>query len=137
MGAPRSSRLGQHGTWMRRYFRSAKRRPPLWNIRPWIIEYLPAFRREFFEWSPAQHARRKSILERGLARIARRHVRLIRDAIARYGEGSAYMTGGNREHWPRALKDRILRLAQAETYYTQAARMHARLARSRRRAANN
>jgi hypothetical protein len=114
------------------YRSRAWRRPPLWNITPSIVAWLPAFRRTFADWSPAQHARRVAVLRRLIARLGRQLRRAVDEGIARFGDG-VLLSGGGRNHWPRSAIDACGERARAITTYDDALRCHAILARRRRK----
>lgn len=109
------------------------RRPPSWNARPRITQYLPAFRRLFAGWSTARHARRTHALERLIAWLHRRQAAAIACGERVYGTAGALLSGGSREHWPEAARAQCRIPAQAATTYGEAAVLHARLGRIRRR----
>lgn len=110
------------------YRSQAGRKPRLWNVRPRIVDWMPAFKQAFAGWTPSQHAHRVSVLHRLIARLGRQLRRAIDDGLFRFGEG-VLLSGGGHDHWPRPAIDACGERARAITTYQDALRRHAILAR--------
>lgn len=115
------------------YSQRVTRKPRIWNVRPRVTQYPPAFRRLFADWTPAMHARRAAAIVRLRRIIQAKQRAAIERGEREFGTESALLTGGSREHWPREAKDACLVPAQAHALYGDALCMHESLSKQRRR----
>lgn len=109
---------------LERYRSQAHRRPPLWNVRPSLVQHLPTLRAAFPSWSRQRHLRRALALSQLIQRLIAEWHRRLRWGERRYRATGPMISGGFHSHWPSALNERIRTLAQAVSTYRSALHLH-------------
>ncbi len=108
---------------------------PKWNIKPSVLNDVSVAIRHHNELgiptSKHAHRLRADYLRALRHRFEAEHQRLLDRAERAHGKSGTLLTAGMRESWPRAVKDRILFVAQGTSALSDAVRLHEALAKTR------
>lgn len=107
------------------YLSAVPRKPTLWNVRPRVVQFRPAFKRAF-PWSRERHARRAVALRRLVSYMDRKHSELVDSSTRLYGFTPPLTCAVVDSTWPEHIKSRLRALAYPATSYRDAQAAHER-----------
>ncbi len=99
---------------------------PRWNRTVTVCEVPRLFRRlpEFAHWSKSDHVRAAKDWLIAAVMMGQQYDQAVADALERFGDQGSLISGVVREHFPRAVKDRLRVLAHETTSMTDRSRAH-------------
>lgn len=108
---------------------------PKWNISPSVLNTADVAIRHHNELgiptSKSAHRQRADYFRALRARFEKEHQRLLGEYERAYGKNGALVTGGMRDDWPSAAKDRVRFVAQGLGTLGDAIRLHEALSKTR------
>ena len=108
---------------------------PKWNVKPTMLQTPDVAIKHWSELgiprSKGAHAQRADYYRDLRRRFDAEHSRLITEGEHAYGKHGSLISGGFREDWPAALKDRIRFVAQGSGVIGDAIHLHDALSKSR------
>ena len=108
---------------------------PKWNVKPTMLQTPDVAIKHWSELgiprSKGSHAQRADHYRDLRRRFDAEHSRLITEGERVYGKHGSLISGGFREDWPAALKDRIRFVAQGSGVIGDAIHLHDALSKSR------
>lgn len=119
------------------YRSTTERKPPKWNVRPQIVEYLPAFRTAFPDYTADMHLQDADWCMKMAERCHTVWKEIYEDAAKRYKLSKRLVSGiGYGEFFPRERQDKLGELARMDTTLVEASFAHWRAAGRRRNTFN-
>ena len=114
------------------YGRRCDRKPPKWNVIPFVIDYLPAFKAQFPNYDRADHVIMAQQCVRWAVMSDQAWEKVHLKAISKYPESKTLISGiGYAENAPDEVKEKLRRHSRNSTKLREASRMHWRAAGNR------
>lgn len=96
---------------------------PKWNIVPSALDEPKILKRTLPDWTKQDHEEAALAFEDAADDLERDHWAAVEAAEHKYGSQGSLVAGGLREHWPKAVKDKIRKFVRV-SYLKDAARAH-------------